>query len=248
MADYQTHLTGAVIVGSATAFAATILGLCAPIEAPFVAIVGVWGGLAPDLDSDNSRPLRIVFSYASVIVPTVFLWRLPVLTETWLRALGAWIVIATLVRWPVCWVFQRLTVHRGIFHSIPAALIFGGVAFLLAGRRLDDVPLQTAIGISAITGYLTHLILDELWSVDFEGRRIKASFGTALALWAPSKVSTGLAYAVLVFVGLLTWEGLGGQRPEGLWATHLGDAPLQWVRHGWVWIEQQIHTLFTESM
>ena len=34
----------------------------------------------------------------------------------------------------------------------------------------------------------------------------------------------------LVVVGLLTWEGLGGHRPEGLWRDHLGDAPIQWLR------------------
>ncbi|MEL6344275.1 MAG: metal-dependent hydrolase [Myxococcota bacterium] len=246
MADYQTHLTGAIITGAATAFAASILGVATPIEAPFLAMVGVWGGLAPDLDSDNSRPLRIVFDYASLVVPFVMLWRIPALTDSWARAIVTWLVIAAVVRWPMKWVFQRFTVHRGIFHSIPAALIFGGLGFLLAGRRVDDVHLQAAIGVSALIGYLTHLTLDELWSVDFEGRRIKKSFGSALALTAPSRVSTGIAYALLAIIGLLTWEGLGGRRPEGLWADNLGDAPVMWLKQGWLWVERQIHAVFTQ--
>ena len=230
MADYQTHLTGGVIVGTAAAMLSAGLGLVTVAEMPFIALVGVWGGLAPDLDSDNSRPIQIMTHYATLIVPTVALWRIPWLHADLQRAFVAWVLIAAAVRWPLFALFKRFTEHRGMFHSVPAALIFGGLAFLLAGRRLDDVPLQSAAGISAAAGYFTHLLLDELWSVDFEGRRIKRSFGSAMSLYSSSRGATALTYGLLVVVGLLTWEGLGGHRPEGLWNDHLGDAPIQWLR------------------
>ena len=237
MADYQTHLTGGVLVGTAAALLAGGLGLATVAELPFIALVGVWGGLAPDLDSDNSRPTQIMTDYATLILPTAALWRIPWLHAEWARAVVAWLLLAALVRWPLMWTFKRFTEHRGMFHSIPAALIFGGLAFLLAGRRVDDVPLQTAAGISATAGYFTHLILDELWSVDFEGRRIKRSFGTALSLWSDSRAATAFTYVLLVVVGLLTWEGAGGHRPEGLWNESLGDAPLQWLHAAGAWIQ-----------
>lgn len=222
MANYQTHLTGGVLVGTAAALLAGGLGLATAAEMPFVALVGVWGGLAPDLDSDSSRPMQIMTDYATLIVPSVILWRIPWLHAEIPRAVVAWLLIAAFVRWPVCLAFKRFTEHRGMFHSIPAALIFGCLAFLLAARRVDDIPLQSATGISATAGYFTHLLLDELWSVDFEGRRIKRSFGTALSLWSRSRAATGFTYLLLAVVGTLTWEGLGGHRPEGLLSLALG--------------------------
>ena len=236
MANYPTHLTGGVLIGAAASLAAAALGMISAAEMPFVAMVGTWGGLAPDLDSDGSRPTQLMFAYATVVVPSVLLWRLPVLHDTLPRALAAWIIIAAIVRGPLFLLFRKLTKHRGIFHSIPAALIFGGLGFLWSGR-VNDVDLQIATGASAAAGYLTHLVLDEVYSVDFEGRRIKRSFGTALALWAPSWGATALAYGLLGLVGLLTWEGLGGRRPEGIWADSFGDAPLLWLESAMVWLE-----------
>jgi len=236
MANYQTHLTGGVLIGAAAALVSGGLGMATAVEMPFVALVGTWGGLAPDLDSETSRPTQIIFSYATIVLPFVALWRLPFLHDSWAEAVLAWLIIAALVRGPLCWALKKLTTHRGIFHSIPAALIFGCLGFLLSGRRVDDVPLQSAVGISATAGYLTHLVLDEIWSVDFEGRRLKKSFGTALSLWSSSRSATALAYGLLLLLGGLTWEGLGGTRPEGLWSEHLGDAPLQWAQGLWDWL------------
>jgi membrane-bound metal-dependent hydrolase YbcI (DUF457 family) len=233
MANYQTHLTGGVLIGAAAALVGAGLGMITAVEMPFVAMVGTWGGLAPDLDSDNSRPVQIMATYATIITPCVALWRLPFLHETLLRGVVSWIIIAAIVRGPICLALKRLTEHRGIFHSIPAALIFGCLGFLWSGRRVDDIPLQTAVGLSAAAGYFTHLVLDEIWAVDFEGRRLKRSFGTALALWSPSKLTTALAYAILVILAGLTWEGLGGTRPEGLWSEYLGDAPINLAQSLW---------------
>lgn len=233
MANYQTHLNGGVLIGAAAALVSGGLGMVNAVEMPFVALVGTWGGLAPDLDSDNSRPVTIMFTYSTIVVPTVALWRFPFLHDSLMEGAIAWLIIASIVRGPLCLALKRLTEHRGIFHSIPAALIFGCLGFLWSGRRVDDIPLQTAIGVSAAAGYFTHLVLDEIWAVDFEGRRLKKSFGTALSLWVPSKLVTVLAYGLLAVLGGLTWEGLGGTRPEGLWEDGLGDAPITLAQDAW---------------
>lgn len=237
MADYQTHLNGGVVFSFAASLLAASQGLITIAEMPFIAMVGVWGSLAPDIDSEHSRAVRIMRDYATVIVPTVLLWRFPILHENLQRTAASWLLLAAVVRWPLFTIFQRSTVHRGIFHSIPAAAIFGCLAFLLAGRRSHDVPLQTAAAVSAAGGYLVHLMLDEIWSVDFEGRRIKRSFGTALSLWSQSKAVTAITYTTLALLGLLTHEGLGGRRPEGIWTDNLGDAPLLWIQLAWERLE-----------
>ena len=57
--------------------------------------------------------------------------------------------------------------------------------------------------------------------------------GSALSLWSSSFPATLLAYVVLLLVGVMTWEGVGGSRPEGLWSEHLGDVPQQWLEGAW---------------
>jgi hypothetical protein len=83
-------------------------------------------------------------------------------------------------------------------------------------------------------GYIVHLVLDEIYSVDVYNERIKASFGTALKLYdghAPAASVAMLVAAVGVFlltppageiVGLVgshdTWAYLGDRLlPDGKW-------------------------------
>jgi hypothetical protein len=47
--------------------------------------------------------------------------------------------------------------------------------------QLSD-ELAWLVGIFVFIGALIHLLLDELYSIDLEGRRLKKSFGTALKI------------------------------------------------------------------
>ncbi len=80
-------------------------------------------------------------------------------------------------------IFKSLTVHRGIFHSVPAVGIYAAGFFLAAFRYSFEGRLLIAA--SALAAALSHLLLDELYSVDLMGARVKKSFGTALSLWKP---------------------------------------------------------------
>jgi hypothetical protein len=53
-------------------------------------------------------------------------------------------------------------------------------------------------------GFLSHLLLDEVWSIDFQGGRYryKNTFGTALKLWGKDGSINLLVYGLL---GLLAW-------------------------------------------
>lgn len=218
MADYRTHLLGGMVAGAAAAATAAWFAWTEPWRLPLVGVVGVVGGLAPDIDSDNSRPVKILFRTAAVVIPTALVWRVAPLHAVPERALVAWVLLASFVRWPLCWLFKRATVHRGIFHSVPAIVIFGCACFLFAGRRAEDVTYQIAVGLTAAVGYLTHLALDELWSVDFEGRtiRVKKSLGTALKPWGKVAWHNGLAWGLVAVLGGLVWKGLDGITVEDL--------------------------------
>ena len=80
-------------------------------------------------------------------------------------------------------VFHKYSVHRGIWHSITAALVcsFATAIFFYYVLGRPDGVAWLAAGFMFI-GYLTHLTLDEIYSVDVLGAYIKKSFGTALKL------------------------------------------------------------------
>jgi len=109
------------------------------------------------------------------------------------------------IRFVLAALLRRWTVHRGMFHSLPAAVIFGEVAFLLTSG--EDVQLRIYKAGAVLVGYLSHLLLDELYSIEWHrGRlRLKRSFGSALKLfgdrWWPN-VSTFAKLAVLTYVVL----------------------------------------------
>ena len=55
-----------------------------------------------------------------------------------------------------------------------------------------------------MVGFFSHLLLDEICSVDLKGARVNKAFGTAIKLWAPS------AWSTLAMYGLLELPGLAG--------------------------------------
>ena len=104
---------------------------------------------------------------------------------------------------------KRYTVHRGMFHSLPAAMIFGEVAFLIC--HSEDLTLRCYKAGAVVVGVLSHLVLDELWSIHFQrGRfRLKKSFGTAVKVWGDCLWANFSTYAKL---GLLVVDGVERSR------------------------------------
>jgi hypothetical protein len=56
-------------------------------------------------------------------------------------------------------------------------------------------------------GFLSHLVLDELCSVDFTGARLRLNryAGSALKLWSSSALATFGAYVLLFALGAAVW-------------------------------------------
>ena len=102
-------------------------------------------------------------------------------------------------------ILGRVTVHRGMFHSIPALLIASELTFLCYYSIDLRVRLLMAIGVG--TGFLSHLILDEIYSVQWNGVRIrlKKSAGSALKFAGKNSLPNGFTLGLLIF---LTWASL----------------------------------------
>ncbi|MEL0635415.1 metal-dependent hydrolase [Marinomonas sp. TI.3.20] len=203
MANFNTHVTVAAAISAPLAAGAFIMGFANMNEAIFYALAGTLGGLLPDIDADESIAIRLVFRLFGALSAGLII-------AVWVHQLPHWQVLALAaagylaVRFPIQWIFEQLTIHRGALHSLLANAMFAAIAVPIA-FHVFDLSAKTAWGIGAFIfiGATIHLILDELYSIELSGMRIKRSFGTALKLtdWGEP-----LASLLLVLVcGLGYW-------------------------------------------
>lgn len=167
------------------------------------------GGMLPDLDSDTGRPVREIFGLAAAVVPLVAMPRLTQLGLSPEGVLASLVLSYLFVRYGLAWLFNQFSVHRGMFHSIPAMLISGLAVYL--GYHTDNYRLRMELAVGVMLGFLSHLILDEIYSVDFNGIRltVKKSSGSALKFFSDSLPATTVCYTILgalLYVGYLDWK------------------------------------------
>jgi membrane-bound metal-dependent hydrolase YbcI (DUF457 family) len=197
MAGYRTHISVSGGLGAAYGAAAVEpLGFTTE-TAVLAAGLTMVGGMLPDLDSSSGVPVREMFGLAAVVLP---LTMVPRLYEMHVSQEG---ILATLlfgyvaIRYGASRVFKRFTVHRGMFHSIPAMLVAGLIVYL--GYQSPYRPVRFLFAAGVMIGFLSHLILDELYSVDFRGLRIKFNqfAGSAIKFVSPSFIATTVCYVLL---------------------------------------------------
>jgi membrane-bound metal-dependent hydrolase YbcI (DUF457 family) len=199
MANFRTHITTSTVLGAGYAALGAYYGL--PMEAALVAggLCGV-GGMLPDIDSDSGVPVRETMGFAAAVTPMLLVDRFQHLGFNYEQMVLAGGASYLLVRFGIARLLMRYTVHRGMFHSIPALLIFTGLAFLICGSTNLHLRYFKAGGV--FLGVLSHLLLDELYAVQWAGGRwrFKSSFGTALKLWGDSTWSNFSTYTKLAVV------------------------------------------------
>lgn len=208
MANYKTHLSVGVLLG-VIAFAVSFFVLLKSefLSNFFIIIFIVIGSILPDLDSDESAPFKIVFWFFSVVIGWLaFLFFFKEDYFVFWISLGIGIAVVFFIRFAAGTIFEKFTRHRGIFHSIPMAIIFGLICFLFLDRLELTLKKEIFFSLSLILGYIFHLVLDEIFSgINFQGilYKPKKSLGSALKLFSGS-LSVNLAtYFVLVFLLIL---------------------------------------------
>ena len=115
-----------------------------------------------------------------------------------------WVGVYLCVRYLFSQVFARFTVHRGVWHSwLGVALVTLGTANLASWLWKQPAELAWLAGLVVGIGYLTHLVLDEISSVDLFNSTVKRSAGTALKPFSLSSPWSSLAMAGAV--AALAW-------------------------------------------
>lgn len=209
MAGFRMHIATSTTLGVASGAAAHYFA-GVPVESCVLAggLCSV-SGMLPDLDSDSGVPLRESVAFAAAAVPVMMMRRFERLGMPLETMILAGMLIYLVIRFGLAALLKRYTVHRGMFHSLPAALIAGEVAFLVFEH--ENLWLRYFNAAAVVLGFLSHLVLDEIWSIDVRRGRVhlKSSFGTALKLWGNGLWANLSTYAKLI---LLTY--LVSQDPE----------------------------------
>ena len=207
MANFNTHFT--VSAGASALLSSTLLsmGILAPQEAIGAFFLGTLGGLLPDIDSAYSTSIKISFNIFSFLATMIVIFLQYVhysLVEMFLIAFGVFISI----RYVFLEIFRKISTHRGMFHSIPVAIIWGLLLVIFLHLFFGLNPLISWIyGFMISSGYIVHLLLDELYSVDLGNARIKKSFGTAFKFFN-FKSSFGTLQTLLIYGSIYLLLGI----------------------------------------
>jgi hypothetical protein len=202
MASYRGHLAFSTTLGSVYGGLAAWHWQLDWGTAGLGAGMTALGGMLPDLDSDSGVPVRELSGVAAAATPFLLIHHLEHAQFTMDQTLVLLGGIYLFIRYAVGAFFKVMTVHRGMFHSLPAMLIAGLVVFLL--YHSPDRGHRLFVALGTMLGFLSHLVLDELCSVDFMGARIhlKKSAGSALKFYSSNGLATLTTYALL---GGLLW-------------------------------------------
>lgn len=200
MADFKTHIQTSTLLGVAYGAAGHFL-LGMPIAHSFIAgsLCSV-AGMLPDLDSNSGIPQREMLSFVSVIAPMLMMPRFDALGMTTEHKVFAAAVLYILIRFVIGGLFKKYTKHRGMWHSIPAAMIAGLATFMLCSTTDFDVRLFKSWAV--VLGFVSHLLLDEIYAVNWEGKlpKTKKSFGTAMKFFGNNRFANVMTYAKLALL------------------------------------------------
>lgn len=233
MAGYREHISVSGMMGLGYAFAAVFVFGYSAVQAAIAAILTWIAGMLPDLDSETGHPVRELSGVTAAVAPMLVFQHSTSIGVSGDRSMLASLLIYGAVRYGGPSVLGKITVHRGMFHSIPALLIASELTFLCYYSEELRVRLLMAVGVGI--GFLSHLVLDEMYSVQWNGVRIrlKKSAGSALKFMGHEPLSNGFTLGLLIFFtwASLTSSGLLDQltqepAPEVLKMTSdLDDAP-----------------------
>jgi len=196
MANFTTHIGAGTVQAGVLATLTLAANVVAPENLVAVTLAGVLGSILPDIDLKDSRASRMLFSGLGVFASFVMLFHFANKYSV-VELLIIWLGTLAIVRYGLHAVFHRLSVHRGSWHSLLAgvlcAALTAAVLRYVLGRHEGVAWLG---GVFLLLGYVQHLILDEVYSVDVMNHRIKASFGTALKIYDSRYKSASIAMAV----------------------------------------------------
>ena len=209
MASFKTHLSSGVILAVASVVATVVFALIPTTEWQMffsVAFAVMVGAIAPDIDSDSGIPFHVTFGLLALVageLAFLFVWKNVSQDPQTLFVYPVMVVVAV---WAIIGpIFKKLTRHRGMAHSIPAAIFAGLLLFTVTVRVGFQDWEAFLLGVAFSMGYILHLVLDELNSaVNFHGTLFvpNKALGSALKFFSHSRAVTAFVYISVAFLFL----------------------------------------------
>lgn len=212
MANFTTHLTVVAVVSTAMTTFGLMSGLFGLGVAVFCWASGVIGGLLPDIDLETSTPAKRFFSLISLFIATLtailytsYYASYQGGSELAKQSLVVWVVAFLVVRYGMIGLFSHLTVHRGMVHSVPYMAMCGLLAVYGAFYGFGmTAKASWLFGGFLFVGAMVHLLLDEIYSVNVLGLKLKKSSGTAFKFFERKK---SIYYLILyAMIAILFWH------------------------------------------
>ena len=203
MAAYKEHISVSGLCGIGYGVASWyLLGFTATQGA--LAGVFTWiAGMLPDLDSETGKPIREVFSLLAAAAPFLMMRHLFdwANNDPELVMLYA-VLMYVVIRYGLSSVLSKFSVHRGMYHSVPALFIAAELTFLAYKKRFALCSIFDGRGSLGAIGFFSHLLLDEMYSVHWSGVRIKLNkaAGSAMKLMGKNFGANALTYGLLLFL------------------------------------------------
>ena len=207
VADFKTHLTVASLGSSIAATMLLASAMATPQEVLLYFFLGIVGGLLPDIDSNSSITVRLLFTVMATVISFFVMFKQQAdntVIELFLVCVGSF----AFIKYFLFSIFTKITIHRGIIHSIPASILFGFLTTILLYRifYFNDFVAWMA-GLFVFGGCILHLLLDELYSLDIKNLRFKKSAGTALKFGSSKNLkSTFFIYLLIAVLLVVTPE------------------------------------------
>jgi len=205
MASFRLHISFGIasgILGGIALISLAVLDAPSLILAVFT--TAVLGSVLPDMDSDSGIPFHVSFGSFAVVAAALLgssaygetpddLVRVVLWTS---GAFGfVYLVLGS--------IFKRFTRHRGMAHSVPAALLAGLATFFLAAHFSFTDMEAFVLAVAMAAGYSGHLILDELYAaVNFHGTPFvpNKALGSALKLFSDDTFANLMVYGGILFL------------------------------------------------
>lgn len=175
-------------------------------------VVVILGSILPDLDSDESKPLKFALETFSLLCLALYYLSWKDSPYSFVNLAVGLVGTYVIAKYGIGFLVRKLTHHRGMFHSIPAMFIATLISVVIFSYF--NFPGEDALFLSAALGlgYFSHLLLDQL--ANLTGRRNlfwghRQTHPRALKFFSRSKKATAVAYIILILLAYSTLPLLG---------------------------------------
>ncbi|MGB5866627.1 MAG: hypothetical protein WBG69_02025 [Arcobacteraceae bacterium] len=200
MASFAQHINTAVVISGisiAPLYSSSLIDLNQALALLFF---GMIGGVLPDMDLENSKPIQITSGILSIFIPLLAILTL-LQSLSISKMLFIWFLASLFLHFILFKILLNNTVHRGVIHTIPMGIVLAQVLMICFHHFLEYEELFSILcGLFLFMGFIIHLLLDELISLNAFGMSFKKSLGSAFKFYDTNNVVGTLILYILVVV------------------------------------------------